>query len=79
MSTEKAEDQVMEQTLNEFLLRASQCNTEADIHKLAENMAIIGISVMRGTMGEEFVKGFLLSAINEKNPLVIQPKKAVLN
>jgi len=49
--------------------------SDQEIARYAMAMAAYSVALLRGVSGIEFTKGFLLGAVNEKQPLVIKPEK----
>lgn len=71
---EKFTDESAAKTLNLFKICAQEFATKKDLAVFAGSMAALGIALLRGIEGDEFVSGFLKGAIEEKNPLKITPE-----
>lgn len=65
---------VEQRSMNLFHKCAQEFKTEADLALYAGVMAALSHALLRGVEGNEFVEGFLKSALADENPLVISPK-----
>lgn len=66
--------ELTKKAMAQFHSCAQSCNTKEELSVFAAAMAGLGIAMLRGIEGGEFVDGFLSSAKAEKNPLVIKPE-----
>lgn len=71
----KKSEEVAKKSMELFQLCCQNFTDEKELSAFAGAFAALGIAMLRGIEGHEFVNGFLEGAINEKNPLVISPKK----
>lgn len=57
----------------DLFIKASQRYQKSELSKFASEFAFFSIALLRGVEGEEYVKGFLESSLNDKNPAIITP------
>lgn len=50
----------------------SECETEAQARECIIDLSLVSIAILRGTLGDEFAKGFLTGAINDPKPFKIK-------
>lgn len=74
MNSENSEE-VSQKSMQLFQLCCQHFTDEKDLSVFAGAVAALGIALLRGIEGHEFVNGFLKGAIEETNPLVISPQK----
>ena len=65
---------VPDRTMQLFNKCAQHFKTQEDLALYAMTVASLGVALLRGIEGNEFTRGFLIGAIEEKNPLVIKPQ-----
>lgn len=58
-----------------FNCMTQEFKSEEELSVFAVTVAILSLAILRGIEGNEFVAGFLSSAIEDKAPIVIKPKK----
>lgn len=60
-----------EEAMNSVMEMLAQAPSENDIEEAMCGVCAFGIAVLRGLRGEEFVQGYLVGAMDDRNAITI--------
>jgi len=73
-AAEQSVANAMERSMGMFNSCAQQFKTKEELAGYAMAMAVFGVALLRGIEGNKFAEGFLIGAVEDKNPMVIKPQ-----
>lgn len=63
-----------EATFDIFNQGAQRFKTKEELAAYAMGIAALGVALLRGIEGKKFAEGFLIGALEDKNPMIIKPQ-----